>query len=179
MTTRSRVSLARNVKAAIVRNNVHDAFASRLRRAGKFAKTVVIASPWITGEGAGANTLKTITRVVNRHRVATYVFTRTPKTQAHQRALNTLAECPSVEIVLIESLHAKIYACLAPYPHGFALLGSANMTDGSINLYEIGLIVSSAGGGEEIVRGLASFGLDYLRTRPESIVYKRISRGGS
>ena len=121
--------------------------------------------------------MKTITGVVKRHRISTYVFTRTPQTQAHRRALDTLAECPSVEIVLNDSLHAKIYACLAPYPYGFALLGSANMTDGSTQLYEVGLVVSSAGGGEETVRELASFGLDYLRTRPESVVIKRISRG--
>ena len=178
MTMKPQVSLARSVKAAVVKNNVHDVFASRLKRAGRFAKTVVIASPWITSEGAGANTLKTITSVVRRHKIATYVFTRAPQAQAHRRALDTLAECPSVEIILNESLHAKIYACLAPYPYGFALLGSANMTDGSTHMYEIGLIVSSAGGGEETVRELASFGLDYLRTRPESIVFKRISSGG-
>ena len=173
-----RVSLARSVKAAVVKNNVHDVFAARLKRAGKFAKTVVIASPWISGEGAGAKTMKTITSVVRRHRISTYVFTRTPQTQSHRRALDALAECPSVEIVLNESLHAKIYACLAPYPYGFALLGSANMTDSSTHLYEVGMVVSSAGGGEETVRELASFGLDYLRTRPESIVFKRISSGG-
>ena len=44
MTMKPRVSLARSVKAAVVKNNVHDVFASRLKRAGKFAKTVVIAS---------------------------------------------------------------------------------------------------------------------------------------
>ena len=162
---------------AVVKNSVHDVFASRLKRAGKFARTVVIASPWITSEGPGASSLKTITSVVRRNKITTYVFTRAPQTQAHRRALDALAGCPSVEIVLNESLHAKIYACLAPYPYGFALLGSANMTDGSSHLYEVGLIVSSAGGGEETVKELASFGMDYLRTRPESIVFKRISAG--
>ena len=177
MTMKPRVSLTRSVKAAVVKNSVHEVFASRLRRAGKFAKTIVIASPWISSEGSGANTLKTITSVVQRHNVATYVFTRAPQNQAHRRALDTLAKCPSVEIVFNESLHAKIYACLAPYPYGFALLGSANMTDASSQLYEVGLIVLSTGGGEETVRELASYGLDFLRTRPESIVFKRISLG--
>ena len=82
-----------------------------------------------------------------------------------------------MKIVLNENLHAKIYACLAPYPYGFALLCSANMTDASSQLYEVGLIVLSTGGGEGTVRELASYGLDFLRTRPESIVFKRISLG--
>ena len=175
MTNHYGVSLARNVTAAVVKNGVQAAFAQRLKRARKAARTIVIASPWITGEGSGKGALDTITSLIDRYSIPTYIFTRTPQSQPHNRALVTLGQCSTVEIVLNDNLHAKVYACLAPHPHGFALLGSANLTDGSNHLYEIGLIVLASGGGEQTVKELAAFGLDYLRTRPESIVHKRIS----
>ena len=178
MTKHYRVSLARNVTAAVVKNGVQSVFAQRLKRARKVARTIVIASPWISGEGDGKSAFDTITALIERYRIPTYVFTRTPQNHAHNSALLTLIRCPTVEIVLNDNLHAKVYACLAPHPYGFALLGSANLTDGSNSLYEIGLIVLATGGGEQTVKELAAFGLNYLRTRPDSIVQKRISLRG-
>ena len=178
MSKTTNVGLARTATVAVVKNSVQEVFAARLKRAGKTAKTVVIASPWITSEAAGDGAVKVVCDVVQRHCIPTYIFTKTPQGEGHQRALDALARCPTVEVVLNESLHAKIYACLAPYPFGFALLGSANMTKGSGYLHEVGLIVSAGGSGQEIVRELAAFGLDYLRTRPESVIAKRIVRGG-
>ena len=81
--------------------------------------------------------------------------------------------CETVELVYNAHLHAKVYACVAPHPYGFALLGSANLTRHSEQLYEVGLLVLAGGGGDEIVAELARFGLDYLRTRPESQVIKK------
>ena len=175
MPKKSTLGSVRNVRAAVVKNSVHDVFANRLKRAAKFSKKVVIASPWISSDGPGATASRTISDAIRRHQIPTYIFTRTPQRDTHRRALARFAACPSVEIVLNDSLHAKIYACLAPYPYGFALLGSANMTDGASQNYEVGLVVLASGGGERTVRELASFGLDYLRTRPESMVLKRIS----
>lgn len=171
----SEIGLARTVKAAVVRNNLSSVFATRLKRAQKSARALVIASPWITGSAAGLQPLNTIAKAIQTHRIPTYVFTRSPQTQSHQDALQTLAACPSTEIVLNEQLHAKIYACLAPYPYGFALLGSANLTDGSKSMHEIGLMIMSGGSGETTIKELAAFGIDYLRTRPESAVLKRMS----
>ena len=159
----------------MVKNSFQDVFARRLRLARRSAKTLVIASPWISSEAPDAKALMTIIGVIKQYKIPTYIFTRTPQNSAHLHALEALGECSSVEIVLNDNLHAKIYACLAPYPYGFALIGSANLTDNSSHLYEVGLIVVAEGGGEAIVKELASFGLDYLRTRPESVVRKRIS----
>lgn len=179
MSKTTNMGLARAAKVAVVKNSLQEVFAARLKRAGRTAKTVVIASPWITSDtAAGGGAVKVVCDVVQRYGIPTYVFTKTPHGAHQQRALDVLAGCPTVEIVLNESLHAKIYACLAPYPFGFALLGSANMTKGSSYLHEVGLIVSAGGSGQEVVRELAAFGLDYLRTRPESVVVKRIIRGG-
>ena len=71
-------------------------------------------------------------------------------------------------------MHAKLFVCNAPYPYGFAMLGSANMTMNSDTLYEIGLLVLAAGGGEGIIKELTNFGLDYVRTRPESQLVKKM-----
>jgi hypothetical protein len=168
------VALARTVRAAVIRNGIQGVFASHLSRAGRTAQKLVIASPWITGDSQGG-TLSRIARIIKRRGIATYVFTRPPKTEAHRSALNALAACPSVELVFNENLHAKVYACLAPYPYGFGMLGSANLTSHSEELHEIGLVVLSGGGGDEIVKELAAFGLDYLRTRPDSQIIKRLS----
>ena len=175
MAKRSNVSLVRNARVAVIRNNLQDAFARRLRRARKYARTLVIASPWISSDAPDGEALGTITDTIHRYNIPTYICTRTPQNPVHIRALNELGQCSTVEIVLNDDLHAKVYVCLAPYPHGFALLGSANLTHNSSNLYELGLIVISADGGEAIVKELASFGFEYLRTRPESVVSKRIS----
>jgi hypothetical protein len=168
--------LVREIKAAVVRNGVHKVFAARLRRASNTAKYVVIASPWITESSKGGS-LDQITKILSEKRIPTYVFVRPPETEFELQGIQLLINCPTVELVYNPHLHAKLYTCIAPYPYGFALLGSANMTVRSNTLYEIGLLVLAAGGGEVIIKELASFGMDYLRTRPESLVVKRMLKG--
>ena len=167
--------LVRTAKAAVVRRGLQNVFASRLERAKNKVQRIIVISPWITGAETGNSPLRRICSIVRTGNIVTYVFTRPPGSIKEINALNVLKECPSVEIVFNTNLHAKLYVCDAPYPFGFAILGSANFTLGSEELHEIGLIVLSAGGGEEILRQFSAFGLDYLRTRPESNVVKRIS----
>lgn len=168
--------LIREAKAAVVRKGVQNTFASRLRRAGSATKRVIIASPWITAQSARNSALKQIVHTITDNGIPTYVFSRPPETPSEVLGLEMLAKCQTVELVYNPNLHAKLYVCIAPYPFGFAVLGSANMTTHSDALYEIGLIVLAAGGGEAIIKELASFGLDYLRTRPESQVVKKMSK---
>jgi hypothetical protein len=177
MNDRPKVSLTKSVRAAVIRNSLHLVLVHRLKRAGSVARTLMIASPWLSSADEESDTISSIASVIHRYKIRTYIFTRTPKTDAHKRAVDKLSECVSVEIVLNDNLHAKVYACIAPYPYGFALLGSANLTSASEYMHEIGLLVLSAGGGDAIVKELASFGLDYLRTRPDSLVLKRCSIG--
>lgn len=166
--------LIREAKAAVVRNGVQQVFAARLRKARKVVKLIVIASPWITAQPARNNALSQIVRIVTENKIPTHVFSRPPQTSSELLGLQMLTNCPTVELVYNPHLHAKLYVCIAPYPYGFAILGSANMTANSDVLYEIGLIVLAAGGGEAIIKELANFGMDYLRTRPESQVAKRM-----
>jgi hypothetical protein len=134
----------------------------------------VIASPWISTFEGRPYSLAKFAALVEHRKVPTYVFTRPPQSEEQTAAVAILRECASVELVYNANLHAKVYACIAPSPHGFAILGSSNMTVNSESLYEIGLLISSSGGGEAIVRELAGFGLDYVRTRADSRVVKRI-----
>ncbi len=168
--------LIREAKAAVVRNGVQQVFASRLRRARKVVRLIVIASPWITAQTARNSALSQIARIVTENKIPTHVFSRSPQTSSELLGLQMLTNCPTVELVYNPHLHAKLYVCIAPYPYGFAILGSANMTSHSDALYEIGLIVLAAGGGEGIIKELANFGMDYVRTRPESQVAKRMLR---
>jgi len=171
------MGLVRTAKAAVVRKGIQHVFANRLRNAGRAVQKIVIASPWITRQSDNVrNPLLRIISVIRRGNIPTYVFTRPPEGSSELDALNMLSECASVEIVYNPNLHAKLYVCVAPYPFGFAILGSANLTSRSDDLYEIGLLVLAEGGGEQIVKQLASFGLDYLRTRPDSTLVKRFSR---
>ncbi len=168
------MSLMRTVKAAVVRKGIQYVFENRLRRAQYEAQKIIIASPWVTCSDMKAGPLVRITSIINKHQLPTYIVTRPPENSAEVKALNMLSQCQSTEIVYNPNLHAKLYICLAPYPYGFAMIGSANLTHKSEELHEIGLIVLAAGGGEEIVKQLASFIMDYLRTRPDSAVQKRL-----
>ena len=165
----------RTVKAAVVRDGIQYAFSARLRQSRKEAHKIIIASPWIGYGDIRRGPLTSIVSTIDTCRIPTYVFTRQPQNNTHIQAVNALMRCPYIEIVYNNNLHAKLYICMAPYPYGFAIIGSANLTSGSEALYEIGLLILAQGGGEEIVKELASFGLDYLRTRPDSRIIKRFS----
>jgi len=168
--------LVREAKTAVVRNGVQRVFAARLKTARNAVKSIVIASPWIIAQNERNSPLTQILRVITEKNIPTYVFSRPPQTASELLGQQMLMECPTVELVYNPHLHAKLYVCIAPYPYGFAILGSANMTVNSDTLYEIGLLVLAAGGGEGIIKELANFGLDYMRTRPESQVAKKMSR---
>ena len=154
------IGFVRDVKAAVVRNGIQNTFSARLRRSKTQARKIVIASPWISYSDSKRGPLLNIVATIDAYKIPTYVFTRQPQNMAHAQAMNVLMSCPCVEIVYNNNLHAKLYICIAPYPCGFAIIGSANLTLGSEDLYEIGLLILAQGGGDEIVRQLASFGLD-------------------
>ena len=167
------LSLLRAVPAAVVRTGVQRVFVSRLRKEGKYLQQVVIVSPWITPDNTNAGPLKTLSQIINSRRLPTYVVTRQPQSASHLRATHLLQQCPTVELIYNDNVHAKIYAAVGPPPHGFALIGSANLTAGSSELYEIGLLVVGIGAGCAIVEDLANFGIRHLRTRPESKIIKK------
>jgi hypothetical protein len=134
----------------------------------------VVISPWITATADTSCPFAALVHLIRSRRIPAYFFTRPPENSAHTKATEILRSCPTVELIYNDNIHAKIYACTGPSPHGFALLGSANLTANSLALYEIGLLIIGVGPGSSIVEDLANFGLRHLRTRPESDVVKKI-----
>lgn len=174
MTREVDISLSRMVPAAVVRSGVQRVFVNRLKRAREHVRSVVVISPWITAVTDGPCAFSSLVEIIRSHRLPGYFFTRRPETSAHLRAVEILRTCPTAELLYNDNIHAKVYACTGPSPHAFALLGSANLTANSMNLYEIGLLVLGVGPGSAVVDDLANFGLRHLRTRPESDVIKKI-----
>lgn len=168
------LSICRSVPAAVIRSGIQRVFVNRLRRAREHVRNVVVISPWITAAPESACPFASLVEIIRSHRFPSYIITRPPENAAHNKAIEILRTCPTVELVYNDNVHAKIYACTAPSPNGFALLGSANLTAGSLAQYEIGLLVMGVGPGSAVVEDLANFGLRHLRTRPESEVVKRI-----
>jgi hypothetical protein len=174
MTSKIDISLTRTVPAAVIRSGIQRVFVNRLKRAKEHVRHVVVISPWITPTGDASCPFSLLVHVIRSRRLPAYFITRSPQNSAHLKATEILKSCPTVELVYNDNVHAKIYAVTGPSPHGFALLGSANLTAGSLELYEIGLLIVGVGPGSSIVEDLANFGLRHLRTRPESEVIKKI-----
>jgi hypothetical protein len=170
------IGLVRTIRAGVIMGDIHGVFMSRLMSLGRDVKAVVIVSPWLSTFEDQPYSLASFAAHITRSGIPGYVFTRPPETREHIKATNLLRNCPSIELTYNPNLHAKIYACLGREPSEFAILGSANMTMSSSTLYEVGLIVLGVGGGDQVVKSLAGFGMDFLRTRPESVVAKRRGR---
>jgi hypothetical protein len=168
------ISPCREVPAAVIRKGMHRVFVNRLRRAKDHVRRIVVISPWITPVPEAHCPLSVLVDLIRLQRIPAYFFTRRPQNPNHTSAVQLLQSCPTVELIYNENIHAKVYACVAASPHGFGLLGSANLTANSLNLYEIALVVRGVGRGSAIVEDLAKFGLERLRTRPESEVVKKI-----
>jgi hypothetical protein len=168
------ISLCREVPAAVIRSGIQRVFVNRLKRANGHVRHVVVISPWITSAPDRVCPFMLLVQLIRSRRIPAYFFTRRPSNSAHTKAADLLRTCPTVELVYNDNVHAKIYACSGPSPHGFALLGSSNLTANSLTLYEIGLLIIGVGRGSSIVEDLANFGLHHLRTRPESEVIKKI-----
>jgi hypothetical protein len=174
MTSEIDLSLCRMVPAAVIRSGIQRVFVNRLRRARQHVRTVVVISPWITAAAGSSCPFLALTELIRSRRIPAYFITRQPENTAHIKATEILRLCPTVELIYNDNIHAKIYACTGPSPHGFALLGSANLTAGSLSQYEIGLLIVGVGSGSLIVEDLANFGVRHLRTRPESEVIKKM-----
>jgi hypothetical protein len=168
------VSISRPVPAAIIRNGIQEVFVNRLWRAKNHVRKVVLISPWITAVPGKNCAFTRMVSLLRSRRIPAYIFTRPPDSPSHAAAVAALRDCPTAELLYNNNIHAKIYACLAPTPRAFAILGSANLTANSLDLYEIGLLVLGVGPGASLVDDLSNFGLRYIRTRPESDVIQKI-----
>ena len=127
-------------------------------------------------------TLDDLCRKVVEKSIPTYVITRAPQEEYQEQAIGILAGCDLVELRFNESLHAKIFVCgCQDESQSFALLGSANLTQSSIDKnIEIGMMIYGRGPGRVILRELSRWGLERLRTLNDTKLIKKIElkRGG-
>jgi len=139
-------------------------------------QSLIIISPFVgTLEGTRV-TLDAICKKSLDQGILTYVITRSPEDEYHQRAINTLLGYDPVELRINESLHAKLYICQCQdESQSFALLGSANLTRNSMEKnIEIAMMIYGRGRGREILRELSRWGLERLRTLNETKLLKKI-----
>ena len=139
-------------------------------------ENLILISPFVgTLEGARV-TLDGICRKAVEKGIPTYVITRAPEEEYHQRAIDTLLNYDPVELRFNESLHAKLYVCLChDESQSFALLGSANLTRNSMEKnIEIAMMIYGRGRGREILRELSRWGLERLRTLDETRLVKKM-----
>lgn len=168
------LSAVRSVPAALIRSGVQRVFNNRLKRAKGHLSHVVLVSPWVSPFEGHPHSIDNLVECVNRYRIRTYVFMRPPRTDLECAVVAAFDKCPSAEVVVNPHLHAKVYGCAGPTPYGFAIISSANFTEASSQLYELGMLIVGIGAGTKIIEQISDFALSYLRTRPESRVLKRM-----
>ena len=168
------LSAVRRVPAAVIRSGVQRVFCNRLQRAKGRLSHAILVSPWISAFHGYPYSLERLVAHLNRYRLRTYVFVRPPQNESDNEVLEILSRCRSAEISTNRYLHAKAYVCVGPSPHGFGIVSSSNFTEASSDLYELGLLVSAVGPGSQIVQQMSDFALSYLRTRPETTVFKKM-----
>ncbi|MGB9592382.1 MAG: phospholipase D-like domain-containing protein [Candidatus Kryptoniota bacterium] len=139
-------------------------------------QSLIFISPFIGSLDGSQITLDCVCRKVAEKGIFTYVITRAPEEEYHQQAIETLMSYDIVELRYNESLHAKLYICIAQNEsESFALLGSANLTWNSIeNNIEIAMMIYGRGHGKEILRELSRWGLERLRTLSDTKLVKKI-----
>lgn len=137
--------------------------------------TLIIVTPIMGSLASTRYSLERLREKIESEKIVTYVVTRKPEERFHVEALDILMKSDFVEIRYNNSLHAKLYICMGK-DTGFALLGSGNLTQTSIERnIEIGMLILHRGRGKQILHELYHWGGVRLRTLKESKVVKRIT----
>jgi hypothetical protein len=113
---------------------------ARVAVQGRSARIFVV-SPWVSTPSSHRE-LALISDHLERRRGELIVVTRVAGEGVSQRvAVQDLIDCPWTSVYELNNLHAKM--CLAELPGGrlAALVGSANVTNSSQRLREVGLLI--------------------------------------
>jgi hypothetical protein len=141
------------------------AFIFTLARSHKWS-TVYIISPWIStfDVEAGMSFDQMLKRMRDDDATA-YVVTRPPRVEDkwHTAAIALLAESKQASVKLVDDLHTKLY-CAQTAQRDFAMLGSANMTQASLENRELAMLVRASGAGRPLVQRLREEAASIYRT---------------
>lgn len=126
---------------------------------------LVVITPWISNHGTMRALIDAIASKIARETISTTIVVRNPaKEPVNFHAVRTLLRVPTVQLWFNDELHAKVYACHCD-PHGFAYVGSANLTGRGSTALEVGIMVEGKGAGVPIVDELARLGREDLLNR--------------
>jgi hypothetical protein len=147
---------------------------SFLKQLGKSVdwKRIHIVSPWISefNEEVTLRFSTFLDRIV-RDRATVYIVTRPPEEDWHEHAVQEIAKTGRANIVFVKNLHAKLYTA-STSAGDFALLGSANFTQNSLNASEIGVLVNGVQNGKAVVRRLLDEARRLYRHPERNLVVK-------
>jgi len=133
-------------------------------------------SPFINTMEDSRFTLADLSAKIARERIPTYVVTRAPVEAWQEDAMTILAQNEWVEVRYNNAVHAKVYITAAvPESESFALFGSGNLTDRSIEKnVEVGMIIVAQGQGRPLVEELYYWANNRLRVLEESKLHQPI-----
>jgi hypothetical protein len=139
--------------AQIVTRRVIAHFLGVLGRSHGWNK-VYLVSPWISEiSHPGVPSLAQMAKRLRDEDATAYVITRPPIEDWHEKALRILENSRRANIVLVPDLHTKLY-CASTAEADFALFGSPNLTQQSLQNIELGVFVSGTSAGRMLVRDL-------------------------
>jgi hypothetical protein len=149
---------------------VIDGFLRRLAGATGWQKIYLI-SPWVSDFSSSVTLSfdRFLERVVEE-RATIYMVTRPPEEDWHQTAIDRLAGTTRANIAFLPGLHAKLYSARTD-TGSFALLGSANFTQASLENQEIGVLVNGYSDGRGLVRRLDQEAAAIYRSPGRTIHY--------
>jgi hypothetical protein len=134
-----RKSPLRRAFVQVVTGNIFGLFAREVLQARP--KRLTIVSPWVDGELSDAPSLAELLEHAERCRASLVLVTRPLDTPGHARAVASVLHYGRGRVFLDPNLHAKLYACEVGDGRGFAVVGSANMTESSRRLRELAVVV--------------------------------------
>jgi len=158
----------------LVTRRVIAAFLEKLAVSHGWRKLYLV-SPWISDFGIDCGlSFPQLLKGLKDYGATAYVVTRPPvrEHEWHRDALKQLAASRMASIVLLPNLHTKLY-CAYTARGAFALLGSANLTAGSLENQEIGLVIREVGAGRTLFRRLAAEAAEVYRSPGRDVYCER------
>jgi hypothetical protein len=135
----SRKSAPRRAFVQVVTGDIFGLFAREALQAQP--KRLTIVSPWVDGDLSHAPSLAELLEHAEQCSASVVLATRPLETPSHAHAVASVLNYRRGRVFLEPSLHAKLYVCEEADGRGFAVVGSANMTDSSHRLRELAVVV--------------------------------------
>ena len=107
---------------------------------------MIVVSPWLGGpSGHSAGQIRRLLEHARRHSAVFELVTRRDEWNRNPELLSAVAEYESGNVTVQDLLHAKLYFCESKGGTAVLLVGSANLTDNSKNLAEVGALIGGFG----------------------------------